>query len=183
MIYRTKYRTDRETEIKFFRRVYRKQEIGKVCGNVSAALFGAALLAILVAEVFVESFVFHYDAFLVIGMAVCFVFAIFCGSLKKSAMNQLALDEARGGVTVDYTLDERGFSCVSRIGDSDFGAELFRPYSDFKWVKEYDDMWLCNDNGVEVHMILRGNASEGSDEELSAFFARTLGERFKVVKK
>lgn len=120
-------------------------------------------------EIFFPVFCFFMAVFL-------FVFAF----LYRSVFNKMYAKLSQGKETVNkYTFAEDGYEILTTVSDGTTSTAQGN-YAGFTEVREYADMWLLYQNKATIFGVSKSGMTEGTAEELSTFFVRVFGDRYKV---
>ena len=116
----------------------------------------------------------------------CLVLALFCASLAvfyKPIMKLVLKKLSQGKETTNrFTFNEDGYFVETVMTDGTTSTAQ-GSYETFTAAKEYKDMWLLYINKATVFSVAKDSMIEGTAEDLTAFFARTFGSRYKVCYK
>lgn len=183
MNYISEFEVTAENYSKFIKRVHGGYQKWKVVGFVIAAICFAVLIANFMTQSIAEiSFLDNADFLLCfcIGM-ICFFLSFVFGAVTGSAKKAYEKTVKRGGEVVKYEFNEQAFAVTHTYKGTEFGNSVRANYFFILWVKEYEDMWIINYDGVAIYYMVKGASTEGSDGEFSECLKRMIGEKYKVV--
>ncbi len=116
----------------------------------------------------------------------CLVLSVFCAAtmvFSKGLMNFTLKKMTQGKfATNKFTFNEEGYEVETVMSDGTTSSAQ-GVYDSFTQAKEYKDMWLLYINKATVFSLSKEGMVEGTAEDLTAFFARTFGSRYKVCYK
>lgn len=144
-----------------------------------AAIAGAGTLVLELCFPTEEGADLFFPVLCLVLAALCASFSVFYKTIMKFTLKKLT----QGKESTDkYTFNEDGYVVETVMTDGTTSTAQ-GSYGSFTQAKEYKDMWLLYINKATVFSVAKEGMVEGTAENLTAFFARTFGNRYKVCYK